>query len=430
MSQEWIYAHWGLKPTPTDVEIIEGVACALDGFTGRLSSVDERGASLFTEIDLKQGTTLLTPGLINAHTHLELFSPEPISVAADQTMVDWLLAVIEHRQADRTVDLISQCHQSLMRLICSGTTCVNDITRQGASLVAMDQIGMRGVVSPEFFVPGDFPNGPSQVEQIEETIQFWRTLAEAWQDHPLIQLGLSPHSPYNVTMPAWQQVVAQTQPFLVHSHIAETQLEMDYFKTGESDLKRLHETLLGFSFEPSGLGQTPVEAYAEMFNDQTVLAHGVVLTPRDIELLAQRGVRMVHCPQSNQWISGSEAKMPYRALKEAGVRVALGTDSALSCPKLDLRVDARLAQQLHGLSNAEILRLVTVDGAEVLGQADSLGRLTPGYQSDLVLWWNPHIQPEAVTDPLQLWLDPQTEVVMVWINGRILLDRCASCWSD
>ena len=433
-SEERITAHWALCPTPTGVEVRQGVRCVVDPYTSLIMACQAEGQEAWADIDLSRGTTLLTPGLINTHTHLELFRTAPIERHPDQTFADWLLAVIDYKRGSTMVDAISACHHSMVELITSGTTCVNDISSEGASLVALEQIGLRGTVSPESIILGDLSDvgGPTAEQQCQQAIERWLSLQESWDKHPLLRLGVSPHSPYNMTPAVWEQLVTHTTPALVHTHLAETRDELTYFKTGSASLSELDEKILGKRFAPPQVGVSPVVAYEAQWGSHTnvVAAHGVFLDEADIGILAQHDVAMAHCPQSNQWLSGIEAVMPYHKLKAAGLRVGLGTDSSLSCPRLDLRTEARLAQTLHGLGLEETLQLCTVNGAAVLEQAELLGQLREGYKADLVLWWHPSADPATLSDPLALWLDPDTIAVMVWVDGRLILDRCDTLWSQ
>ncbi len=135
------------------------------------------------------------------------------------------------------------------------------------------------------------------------------------------------------------------------------------------------------AFSPPG--KSPVR-YVEslgVLHPRLVAAHGVQVDAADRELLARRGVHVVLCPRSNRNLEVGTADVP--ALLDAGVRLALGTDSLASVDTLDVLDDAvLLLRQFPGLDPAAIVRMATLGGAEALGFED-LGALAAGKRAAL-----------------------------------------------
>lgn len=360
------------------------------------------------------GTTFLTPGLINAHTHLELYTETSLPILPGESMADWILKVIAVSREMTDNDKLRACHKSILEMIRTGTTCVNDITSTGVSLEALSQVGMRGIVSPEFFYPYHH-----EEPDLTHVIERFQTLNSRFQNHPLLHLGISPHAPYNVTPHAYQRIIDVLQPAMVHTHLAETQAEITWFDSGRSALDTVHQSILGNTFGPVQIGVSATRQLQDMIDHHWTIAHGVFLSAEDIEILVQKQAGLVHCPRSNLNISGQTVP-DWNALQAAGIAVGLGTDSRFSCPDLDLRAEGRIAQQQHELSAKAVFDLMTAGSAKAIHQDHRIGFLKPGYKADMVLWWNPS---STCDDPYALWLSPQTEVILVTIDGRIVLER-------
>ncbi len=392
-----------------------------------------------------EGMVVLTPGLINAHAHTELYNDEPFPLEPDQTMADWLMQVMAHRQLDSPdfeAILQEAVRQSVTVMMKTGTTCINDISTRGLSFPVFEQLGVRGVISPEFFHPKPVMNGDLSDLIPKQFIEIMTTLAHQWSAHPRVKLGVSPHAPYNVSPSAWQSVMQSLSSldiWLIHSHIAETLHEVLWVMGQENALNAVHERFMGGTVAPETAAESPLDYVNSVLKSRTVLAHGVFLNPDDMDAMAQKDVRIVHCPRSNLWLNIHMPPPRTLALNAAianGVKVGLGTDSALSCPSLDMRDEARIAQHLHGLSAQAAFELVTLGSAQAMFWEEHIGRLETGYQADIVLWHLPSDvmpQPQAdmsheLDEAIQMslyatWLSPKTQCHQVWIAGQHLYTR-------
>jgi 5-methylthioadenosine/S-adenosylhomocysteine deaminase len=138
----------------------------------------------------------------------------------------------------------------------------------------------------------------------------------------------------------------------------------------------------------------------------------------DPATLRDAGVRVAHCPRSNEYLLTGTA--PLAAMREAGVVVGLGTDSPASGGDYDVRAEARACARVHGgaIAADELLRMATLGGAEVLGLADEVGTLAPGRRADLVA-----LRPAAPAggDPAATALAEDTVVDLVVAAGEVLV---------
>lgn len=406
-----ITAQWVLPIHQAPIE--QGFVAIRDGkilAVGPLSELPHEWTA-----EAPQPGTLLTPGLINTHLHLEQSFPEPIGKASDEPFCDWLLRVVAKiQQEGDSTSKTQRCLFGAKELLATGTTCVNDIASGSESLEVLNQLGLRGYVSLEVFHPGGEPI------EIGHWVSKFRSLQDALSryrqgTHSRLQVGLSPHSLYNVSPLAWRALLAECNPSLIHTHVAEFEDESKYLNGQPSCIQTLHQRVLGRQFQPEFLAESPVVymQQGDLLNSRTIMAHAIHTREQDRALLAQAGVSVAHCPRSNLALHGRTLKtadwQPY------AIPLALGTDGRLSTENLDLRAEARCAMQLQGWTAKEALKAMTSEGARALRLSEQVGTLRPGLAADLVLW---HCaEPQSLSPEAQVLL-PKTQVKQVLIAGQ------------
>lgn len=412
----------------------------------------------------------LTPGLINTHTHLDLSGGAPIPKSPDEPMSMWLLKVTESREATpgKTLAQLTEerCRQGSEKMLQTGVTCVNDITQTNAPFQALEQTGLRGVVSLEYFHPG--------YEQLylDRLFTQYRDQFQPWQDKPSphIRIGLSPHAPYNVSPKAWKAATKELNPSLIHAHVAECEDEREWLLgIKPNGIDGIHRRFLNTMFTPQPFPShsepsphsphsphSPEWQYItqhhllslhsehqtegpETTPPPTVIAHGSLFTPHDLRALAQtQSVYLSHCPISNLFLHQTTlANVPPETLS----RISLGTDSQLSHSTLDLRDDARFACQHHGWSAKTVFHMMTTNAAHTLHWEDTIGHIQTGYAADLVGWNTPINSPtktrtEVRTETIQnnaeeenlyqTWLHPHCTPQYVWVNGKHVFTQQAA----
>lgn len=359
--------------------------------------------------------TLISPGFINTHTHLEQSFEATIPKAAEENFVSWLLRVIEATSASNTPEQkLARCRQGSMESLQYGTTCLNDIASGPESAQAILESGLRATVSLEVFHPG------FETIQIDHWIGAYQSLLEATASNPLVSTGLSPHSPYNVSPKAWQALLKAIKPTLVHTHLGEFEDETAYMAGHPSQIINLHQRVLGKTFRPEIPARSPLQALMRkgLLETPTVIAHAIHLNESDRQELKTLPVGIAHCPRSNLALHGKT--LHWGDWKSSPTPVGLGTDGRLSTPDLDLRAEARAAIAQHGWDARQALEALTLQGARALGQAHEIGSLQSGKLADLVIWQagpNQDLPPEA------LLLAPDTQVKQVIIHGKLCFQQ-------
>ena len=318
-----------------------------------------------------EGCALLPP-LVNAHAHLELtgLGPAPRS----RSLVPWILEVVALKR--------SAPEDAWARAVGTGLgTC----RRTGQGWVA-DVVSAPGAAGGYRQASGAVRAFPEVIAAGEGRAEEAVAAADALAGRLGPRLGgISPHAPYTTCAGAYRaaRAWAERRGLQVMTHAAESPEEIEFCRTGGGPVADLLYRSLGMPPpEPPGLHPVDWLGRIGLLGPGTILVHAVHLGDDHPALLARTGTGVVLCPRSNRRLSGGVA--PGAALLRAGVRVGLGTDSALSAGSLDLWEDARAGMEDYGWSPAEALRAATRGGAEVLGLGAVTGRFARGLRADIL----------------------------------------------
>jgi cytosine/adenosine deaminase-related metal-dependent hydrolase len=348
------------------------VAYGAPGPAGRRGLAD--GAR---EVDL--GNVVILPGLCNAHTHLELSYLRDEVPPASQ-FVTWIRGVIAARRKRpdaASPEILDAVDRALDESAACGTAVVGDISNTLVTFGPLTRSPLAGVV---FYEVIRFR--AAQPEAIvAEAVQ---TIA-ALTPTDRVRASLAAHAPYSVAPLVLRAIrkAVDREPFAPCSiHLSESAEEVEFIQTGGGPWRAMLEEL--GSWDPAWVapGGTPVDFLDDAgFLDARVLAvHGVQMTPKDLERLAARGTTVVTCPRSNGH-TGAGAP-PIEDFYDAGVPVAVGTDSLASAP--DLNVFAELATMralAPTVPAAVLLDSATRQGARALGFEADFGTIEPGKSS-------------------------------------------------
>jgi cytosine/adenosine deaminase-related metal-dependent hydrolase len=357
----------------------------------------------------------LLPGLVNAHTHLELTGLESPGDPLD--FPRWIRRIRELKERRSPDDYRRAARDGIHACWKAGVTAVADTGDSGAVIEALAELGGRGVVYQEVFGPH-----PDQLHQSLTLLE--RSLGRLSQfTSERVQLGVSPHAPYTVSGPLYRAVaeLADQNDYPIAVHLAESRAESELIASGTGPFAQAWQArAIPFPDDVRHLDRplpvrTPVrwlEAH-RILGPETLCIHVVQADPADIAVLARHDVAIAHCPRSNAVHGHGEA--PLAELLAAGLRVGLGTDSSASVEP-DLLAEARAARTLGGLSAERALRLITLEAALAIGFTD-LGLIAPGAWADLtVLRIDRGRREESVLEAI-LSASP-SEVVVTWVAGK------------
>lgn len=348
---------------------------------------------------------LLTPGLVNAHTHAAMAL---LRGAADGLPLErWLAERIGPLEAalvssDFVFDgTVMACAEMLL----GGTTTFNDMYFfPDAAARATVAMGMRGVMG---LIVIDFPT--AWAGSPEAYFEKGLALRDACRHEPLLGFALAPHAPYTVSDGPLERVARLSAELQLPVHI------------------HLHETAREVTDHVSRHGLRPLARLARLglVSPELLAVHGVHLDASDQALLAQHGASLVHCPNSNLKLGSGIAPVP--ELLAAGANIAIGTDGSASNNRLDMVLEARMASLLASgrsgdpacLDAHRALEAATLGGARALGMDSRIGAIAPGLLADLTAFDLKDDDGALVRDPVShLMFSGHRELVShVWIQG-------------
>ena len=232
---------------------------------------------------------------------------------------------IERKQRIDLADVEAIARLGALSCLRSGITTVGDCSFSGAAATACADLGLRGTIYLEVFGRSD---------QIHERFEPMRErIADSLSDD--VRLGISPHAPYTCTIDLYRACADVGLP--VATHLAESAAETEFLRTGRGAWESFAEMLV------PPLGTTGIRALAEagLLGSNVIAAHCVEADDEEIALLAEHDVAVAHCPRSNGILGCGVA--PLTALREAGIRVCIATDSPASTPSFDMFDEMRTA---------------------------------------------------------------------------------------
>jgi len=408
MAQPWtLTARWIVPidgpPLPHGTVTIEGE---------RIVAVEPHGQRT-AKLDF--GNVAVLPGFVNAHTHLDLSGMRG-KCPPTPDFTQWLRGVVRYRRS-RVPDLPAwNVYDGATQAVQVGTTLLGDIVGVDAS---------NGYRSPEWCRCVAFKELLGlPFERIQST---WEA-GVRWVKSPVdetgtLRRGLSPHAPYSVHQLLFRQVAQRARqqqagsrevnrPHLqlpVAIHLAETCAELELLERHTGPFVEFL-TALGV-WNPEGLVQS-VGQLIELFADAgpVLFIHCNYLDPATP---IPSNATIVYCPRTHATFG--HPPHPFQEFQRRGVRVALGTDSLASNPDLDILAEARFVHRHYpDVPAADVLRMITLSGAEALGWSEETGSLTPGKSADLVVLPLPD---EDCVDPCALVLQSTNSVSMVLFRG-------------
>jgi 5-methylthioadenosine/S-adenosylhomocysteine deaminase len=387
-----------------EVHVSHGYDIAIEG--NRIAAVQPTGAigaSCARQVVNARGMVAM-PGLINTHSHVLMVIFR--GLAEDVSLATWFNDYMWPLESNlQTEDVYWGMLLGLAEMIEAGVTCVADhyfFMDQAAS--AVEEAGTRAALGWAVF--GN--QGETMLERTARFVKRWQGAAGG-----RITTWMAPHAPYTCD-PDFLRRAAQHARELgvgIHTHVAETAAQT------QASLQRW--------------GMTPIRVLEEtgILARPTILAHAVGVTPDDIHLLADRPTGVAHAPKT--YLKLAMGTAPVVALRQAGVPVGLATDGAVSNNTLDvwesMRLMAMTQKQAHIspdiLPLAEVLTIATRESAQVVGLADHIGAIEPGYLADVILvdMSGTHVQPlHSITASL-VYATRASDVQTVIVDGRIIM---------
>lgn len=402
-------ARWILPITSAPIEdgwvdvagcVICGVGAATDaggGFTGR-------------ELDL--GNACVLPGLVNAHTHLEL-SAQRGAVPPARSMPEWAAALMERlRDAPPGADPAALAG-AVAELRRAGTALVGDITNTLASVAALDAGPVAAVVFHEL-LGFDVADAAAAVAagRVGHLVSERRDTR--------VRVRPAAHAPYSVSPALFRALAAVPGPRSVHA--AESREECEFLRSGTGAWRTILDARGRWNpaWRPPGSGPLAYLDALGWLRDDTLLVHGVQLVPDEIRRAARAGAAIVTCPRSNAWTGAGVP--PVSAFYAAGARVAVGTDSLASAPDLNTFAELAAIRRLApDVPARRILESGALAGAAALGRGREYGAIGAGRPAALIAVETPAVVAD-VEEYLLTGIEPEQ---IVWLDEADAVGRGA-----
>ncbi|MYG92752.1 MAG: amidohydrolase family protein [Acidimicrobiia bacterium] len=391
----------GLIHSPGVVDVADGKVV----WAGRAEEAPD-----LAEVTTERVEGVLLPGMVNVHCHTPMVL---LRGAGENLPVDrWLHEVMWPREARLTPeDVEVGMAAGAAELLAGGVTTSLEMYFYGEAVAAWAAwAGLRCVVTAPLIedakLSGLFGSLQQQLDEMTE-------LMKRWSESALIQVGIGPHAVYSISEECLRSVAeaAAANGALVHIHVDEQAWEV------------------GAVREQTGMSATAFLKEVAILDSPTMAAHSVWISPEDIDILAESGAGVAHCPSSNGKHASGIA--PVAEMRAAGIPVGIATDGPASHHRLDMFEEMRMAMRLARIRSQdaaallphEALAMVTREAADAIRRPD-LGRLAPGNPADMIAVsltdpaFGPVIPEEDDLISRLVWSGSPAAVHSSWVEGR------------
>jgi cytosine/adenosine deaminase-related metal-dependent hydrolase len=413
------HARWVLPITQPPIE--KGTVVEENGL---ITYVGPRSGAPAGE-DYELGESILLPGLINSHTHLELTAMR--GFLENCQFAQWIDKLRQTRNAVLTNEmLLDSARLGIIEGLEAGITTYADTCSTGVAMTAMRELGVRGIMYQEVFGPD-----PSHADAAMQDLQERITRLERDQTD-LVSLGVSPHAPYTVSDKLYELAArfGNDRALPLAMHIAESDPEYKLVERAHGDFA---DRLRARGIAVTVRARSPIELLERhgVLDRGPLLIHCVRVDHTDIGIMSRHHCAVAHCPASNAKFGHGIA--PLLPLVAAGIRVGLGSDSVASNNRMDILDEARLALLIHRAATQQhdafgahqALELATIGGARALGVDSKVGSLEVGKDADLAAFGIDTPRTTPVGDPYSaaIFALPGRSAQLVTVRGKVLVEK-------
>jgi len=326
------------------------------------------------------GDVAIMPGLVNAHTHLELSWMAGL-VPPAASMDAWIGALLKIRRAGAPGGIAGEldaARRAASAMRESGTVLVGDISNSLMSAPVLAEAGLGGVLFHELL-------GFNAPDPALHLAQAWEKLEKVRTSNFELQTSVTAHAPYSVSPALFREIVEAPRHGPLAIHLAESREELEFLRSGRGAIRDMLETLGVWTDAWAIPKCDPLEYIAGLgyLRPGTLVVHGVHLTDANLRRIAEADAVIVTCPRSNSWV-GSGAP-PVSKFYASGAKVAIGTDSLASVATLSIFDElAELRRLAPDVAPSRLLESATRAGADALWRSTTHGTITPGKRAALI----------------------------------------------
>ncbi len=329
------------------------------------------------------GSVALLPGLVNAHTHLEL-SLLHRQVPPSATFGQWVRTVLRSRaewqEAGSQADVLAAARAAIEQIHETGTSLIGEVSNTLDTVPLLQASSLYAQVFCELI--GFVESDPAR------RVAAARARLNAVPAVSHVRMSLAPHAPYSVSAALFGAIRADLDecPGAVSTvHLGESPEELEFLRYGGGDLKSLLAELGRWPTGWEAPGVSPVKYLVDLgfVDSRTLVVHGVHFDGDDLSKLSALGATLVSCPRSNVHVGVGAP--PLEAFYAMDVAVAFGTDSLASVDDLNLFAELAEARRIAPRVPARrLLESATLVGARALGFGRELGSLEPGKRAAVI----------------------------------------------
>jgi cytosine/adenosine deaminase-related metal-dependent hydrolase len=379
---------------------------------GRIVAVSAHDAPFLGSDESQNGETVdlgdvaVLPGLVNAHTHLEL-SWMRGRVAPSASMPAWAGSLMALRR-EHAAEPLAPIETAIKEVREAGTALVGDVT----NTLAPDQLLRHSPLGGAMFyeVLGFSAPEPEQVVRRARAVLNGLPADDEWSR------TIVPHAPYSVSPSLFRAIGSAAGNAPMSVHIGESRDEMEFLRTGTGAWRELlgHLGAWNDRWQPPGCGPVEYLDRLGLLNDRLIAVHGTQLPDRELARLVSAGATLVTCPRSNTWTGAGPP--PIDRFYASGVRVAIGTDSLASVEDLNLFQELACVRRLAPhVPAGRLLESATIAGATALGFGKEFGTIEVGKRAALIAVRVPR-SVEDVEEYLVSGIQPDT---ITWLETDV-----------
>jgi len=343
---------------------------------------------------------ILSPAFVNVHSHLEYRGMQGRLEGGD--FVEWIRRLIPVKAAQSAEEVAADCLVAAHENRATGVGWIGEHSDRVGAAAAMNAAGLRGRIFQEVITAGS-------MNDIDSKLDFVRGKAAHQTAILGDEVSLNPHATYSVDEGTLRSLSEKAAPLSIHA--AESLYENQLIRHGAGPYAELERSL---GLEPIALGMSVIEYLDQVgfLKPGNQLVHACDVSSSDLDLMAERGVSVAHCPRSNDYLGCPVA--PVLEMVRRGIPVGLGLDSAASSGPVDFFAEMRSAVDASlrigkALSPEQVWGMATTGGAASMG----LGRwdLWPGSRAPLIAVEVPNV---FSTEEL---IERGSPGVVRWITG-------------
>lgn len=378
-------AEWIL---PANGQIIEkGAVLVKDGMIFDILNQEQLKNFENYEI-IDYGKSVITPGFINLHTHLQFTDLNQNNIQ-NQSPIDFINWIKELMSQYSRLDMPQKenaVKKGIEEALLSGTTCIGQVSKELFDIFNSSKI--RAYLFLEAFSNNE-ETSKLEFENLKEKINIIQQ-----NKSELVDVGISPHSIYNVHPALWKKIAefAKENDLLIQTHLAESKAETEWLEKGYSDIDLIHKFVGWDKITPIKTGLDPVEYLEELgifqiLGNNLILTHLNQLPEKSFEILAKYNVNVVHCPRSNMILHNKTIDInKIQSLNNLADKIGIGTDSKFSNYDLNIINEAKFIKNSTGLDSLKLLDMLTINAAGILRLDNKIGSLEKGKEADFLVF--------------------------------------------